>query len=173
MDPFSLLYDNLLQMVYAAPGIKSIPSGNVLDYNNNEKRSTKPNVGAADIPQVLLLSKGGSPQVRNTSTTTAYNRQYIFKLTAEDKTLAESLYPLEFGLLTSLAAWQSTITSLTWPESDPKSFVKSLRVVDSDEGLDLDNLSEGQVAWATVWTLEIGLIFKTKDLIDYYNGVIT
>lgn len=162
-NPFTLVYDALWRLVQQNPAFtESVPEGNRIRYDNPFDRSpVKKNVGAADLPELVLVADTLSANIHATSSSSKVVRQYKWMMATGDFRYSEFLAQLEWQVFTAMCDWQSTLAALCWRE---KTFVKRADLLSGAAGVSDLNLNRGIAGWSAIWRVELEMHFQTSDL---------
>lgn len=169
MDPFSLVYTALYELVIASPRLTELVKvGNRIRFDSATDRDPlKQNVLDADTPELILADQAVTVNLHGTSSGTKIVRQYAFLLATGDMRINERLHPVEFALCCALSRWKESLTALQW---EGRSFVKRLDVTSVAQGQSDPERNRGIKGWSAVWQCEVEMYLSTADMIAYAAG---
>ena len=164
-NPLTLTYTALWTMIEAYPNLDDLVRiGNRIRFDSETDRSPQKNrVQAADLPELTLITNGGTPNLCETSSSSKFIRRYSWWISTGDNRLNEKLYQVEWAVLVAMTNWKQVLTALQWKG---KSFVKRTAVTDISEGMSNPQLNRNIKGWSSLWTCEVEMHFKTSDLLD-------
>lgn len=167
-DPFTMVYDALWDLAEGSNRVTDM----VRLGNRIKMRTTAPNPGLkrqvsqGDLPELVLALTSGSGNLLNTSSSSMVTKQYAWQL-ATGSLNPERLLELEFALFAALVDWPAILGALTWSGAE---FVKRANLVGMESGAEMAEQNRGILGWASVWTLEVEMHFRTSDLRTYGLG---
>jgi hypothetical protein len=167
VDPFSLTFDALWNLVDSAPVFADLVLlKNRVKYNlETDRDPMKDKVSVADLPELTLVTTGvGSVNLHHSSCTSAFTRQYSWILATGDWRVNYKLFPVEFALACAMSNWRSVLSSLTW---NGQTFIKRVDLTSAVNGESDSRRNRGIKGWTAIWSGEVQMVFKTSALRDY------
>lgn len=167
-NPLTKVYDALWSLVEAHPEVDNIVRlGNRVKYNSaTDRRPKKSSVSTADLPELSLVSEGGTLRIKNTTSSTKLVRRYSWIISTGDWRVNHYLYQVEWMIICAMCDWDSVVSALQY---DGANFVKRTDVVNITEGMTLPAGQEAISGWTSLWSCEIEMHFRTSSLLDELN----
>lgn len=161
MDPFTMVYDGLWNMMLAnATLVSYFKSGNLYSYRQDKDPKGKINK-AGDTPELQLFQMGMSEidSIFN-SNTSDMTMQYRWQVTTASFNIEEP-NRIFFELIRSMCCWQHALCPLTWNNCN---FVKSMDMTSSQETVDVTEASRRIHGWNGNLFCYVRMNFPTLDL---------
>lgn len=161
-DPITLTYDKIVSMLEDHVGFSSlVKAGNLIRFSGKSRDPIKAEVSDADLPEVRVVARGGTPHIQRTSNSSSMLERFEVQIATGDQRLTAALFPVKWEVYRALAGWSAALGSLTWKT---KTFVKLARPMDVSDGVSEDDLRRGIEGWSSIWAIEIHMWFDTTDL---------
>lgn len=168
MNPFELTFDALWSLGEASVPLKELVKiGNRIKFNTNNSDPVKQNVQTADLPELILVSQGGTPNLHATSCTSEMIRRYAWLVSTGDLRINHLSNPLGWAIFCAMTNWKIHLASLEWQN---KRFIKAANLTDVTEGDSDPERNRGIKGWSALWVCEIRMVFTTTDLKVYNSG---
>lgn len=167
-DPFTMVYDALWDLAEGSNRVTEL----VRVGNRIKMREDKPSAGPkrqvsqGDLPELVLALTSGSGNLLSTSSSSMVIKQYGWQLATGDMN-PERLLQLEFALFAALVSWPTVLGALQWSGLE---FVKRANLVGMESGREMVEQNRGVGGWASIWTLEVEMHFRTSDLVAHGLG---
>lgn len=159
-DPFSLVYDSLWEMALRSQVIRDfVRQGNRIKYDGPQ--APKQVLSEGDLPELALISSGGSSNIMNSSSTSKVTRDYTWVLATGEYNINAFYNKLSFALYRAMVGWDEVLCSLTWRDYN---FVVQATTIDIDDGVMLKSVTRNINGWAALWGVTIDMHFSTEAL---------
>lgn len=164
-NPFALAYSALWDLAMRSRDLAArVKEGNRIRFDAPEKRAPlKPEIAAADTPELALVVRGMGSQLNNTSSTSEVTRNYAWMVSSGDYRYNQIISQVEWSLFCGMAGWRTTLTALKWRD---KGFVKRVQMPSGSTGLSDPALNRNILGWTAVWSVDVLMSFDQKDLED-------
>jgi hypothetical protein len=161
-DPFTKVYDALWDMLETNTHFTDqVKVGNRLTFTGESRDPVKPDIQAADLPEVGILPTTGKPHLERTSSSSTFDAYYDAIVLSGDRRLNVKVYPVCWALFRAMKDWHTELkTNITWND---RAFVHLARPSGFQLGLS-DAASRGMGGWVARWTYEVQMHFTTTDL---------
>lgn len=172
-NPFSLVHDKLWELAEGHEGTSEYPALTSLVKLGNriklDKRQSplKGFIQNSDVPELLLVPDGGSPELNRNSSDTAIIRNYSWIISTGDMRVSEVLYPVEFALFVAMSNYCQVLKDLTF---EGNRFIQRVRTPSIIHGESDENKNRNIKGWSALWTCEVFMTFKIETLKDIYDG---
>lgn len=163
MNPFTLTYDALFNLALRNEILQNYFKGSnqvKLDAKTLKKQSISP----ADLPELLLTQTATSGQLIASSSTTAIDVNYVFAAALGSWDLSGLASEIQWGLLTTSAAWCASLGELTWNDQH---FIKNVELGDVSVTLADFEANRGISGWSLTWPLQVTMRLSTSELRNY------
>ena len=163
MDPFSLTFDALWNLVDSAPVFADLVLlKNRVKYNlETDRDPMKDKVNFADLPELTLVTTVvGSVNLHHSSCTSSFTRQYSWILATGDWRVNYKLFPVEFALACAMSNWRSVLSSLTW---NGQTFIKRVDLTSAANGEICSRRNRGIKGWTASLSGEVKRVCKTSE----------
>lgn len=162
LDPFSQIHNAMWEMVNAHNPLRDlILPRNQIKYDTED--SQKDQISSSDTPELALLLAGFKPGKGSSNTTTCLARQYTWAITTGDFRVNEPYNPIAWELFRAMQRWATYLCPLTWKGHG---FVNHFRILEAVEGTTRTDQNRGIRGWASLWDVEINMVFCTQDLLE-------
>ncbi len=164
MNPFSMVYNAIWDMLAEHPYFQTVAPGNRIRFDvPDDPQPIKMNIAAADLPDLLLMINSSNINLQSTSNTSEITRQYNWQFSTGDYRYTEHLAPMEFALMCACANWPKKLGTLKWNE---KAFVKRVNLLSGQSGVSDPEQNRNINGWSAVFTIEVLMVFATQDLLE-------
>lgn len=171
-NPITKVYDAIWDLLNCNPNFANLfREGNQLRFagKKSETAITKltsdlPNTGT-DTPEIRIMPTGTIPHLFNTSNTSQWTERFSLQVSAGNYDIAEVLYPVKWAIFCALSNWVDIQKSLMGLEWNGKTFVRLVKPLTINDIPDASaDAKRNMPGWATLWTIEVMMIFQTTDL---------
>lgn len=131
--------------------------------SETDRTPVKSNVQNADMPELLLVSRGITSGVARTNTGVGLTRRYDLRLVSGEMTMHEKLHPVEFAVFVAMERIQRTNKTLGLP------FIKTTTLVDAQTVLVDSEANRGTRGWVTTFTIDIDFGFDLREHLQIGN----
>lgn len=164
-NPFKLVYDGLWDLAWSWQNLCDlVKPSNRITFAGDDRDPIKPEIAAADLPELRLVPIGGAQQIHRSSSSSYWKARYEWQVSTGDYRTNEHLWPVQWELYRALSGWLTPLRAIKWPKSNPKSFVTLMNLTSSTEGVSDQDLRRGIDGWSSVMTCEVDMHFATADL---------
>lgn len=161
-NPFTMIWCALWELVERNENLTDLLRlANRIDYINNPP---KENINTGDLPELALVSDGGTINLKNSSSATLINRKYNWMITTGEWQINSYFNIVSFELIRAMVDYDSVLCSLVWPHVNGRTFVGRANVMSIEEGTTMLNETRGIRGWAGVLSIDIDLHLRTDDL---------
>jgi hypothetical protein len=160
-NPLSDVYDALWTSTKAHPVIGQLSTSNLVQFNT--RQPLREQLQAADLPELVLVSTGGSSSLTSSSSSTRLSKRFDWILTTGDMRVDEVLFPLSWALLESMARARLALFALEWKE---QRYVKRVQEIQIREGESEAARRINVRGWVAVQSIEVEMHFHTTSLIQ-------
>jgi hypothetical protein len=162
-DPYTIvlggLYTFLLRQTELARRVKV---RNIITFTGPDRDPIKPEVSAADLPEIRIVSIGSRPMEHSSSCMSTDTALFEIQVASGDQRLDHQHFPLKWEIFRALRhGLESTMKALQWNE---RSFVLSASLVRVTEGVLDSDLNRGIKGWSGLYGVEVEMQFRTIDL---------
>lgn len=169
ITPFTMVLSAIWELLLDHPCFfRDVREGNRIRFDSQKDRDPlKSTIGAADLPEVSVVSQTVSANIQNTSSSSMCIRRYSILVSTGDYRYSEILGVIEWYIFVAMVGWQTRLTRLKWQD---KAFCKRLNVVSATTGLSDPAQNRNIVGWSAVWQIEVEMHFATADLLAELRG---
>ena len=165
LNPFTMVWWALWKMVERSDKITdkvALLNRIKFDDDLNDKKS----INDGDLPELVLLSGGGTSNIMNSSSTSQIIRKYTWVITTGEFNINPYYNALCWELYRAMVDWDKVLCALVWPKlSDPPwHFVTRTNVLSIDEGTEMDKENRLIQGWTGLWEMDVEMHFRTLDL---------
>lgn len=166
LNPFSLVYSALWDLATRSPAVAAlVREGNRIRFDDESNRGPlKGTIAPADTPELALMVRSLSANLRATSSTSSCVRQYAWMVSTNDLRYTQLLSPLEWALFCAMDGWPTALGALRWAD---KAFVKRVQLSGGSTGLSDAEQNRGIRGWSAVWSVDVEMHFEESDLAAY------
>ncbi len=165
VNPFDQVFSALWGMVVEHPAVTAlVKPGNMIRFDQGDRDPSKDTIASADVPEITLVQDGlADINLHDSSCTSRIRRRYVWMIHSGDNRL-KIMNPVQWALLCAMCDWKAALGPLSW---NGTKFVKELNFVDAREGQSDAEQNRGLKGWSTAWGVNVGMNFKTSDLIAF------
>lgn len=163
-DPFTQVHDAIWDILEANSAFTSLVSaGNRIKFSDtsNVKDPIKDSVLAADLPEVRVICEAIRHHLQATSSTTFAVAVWSIQVSSGDLRFQAALFPVMWQIYRAMSTWKDTFDTLTL---NARAFTLPLKPQDARIGVNETELLRGVRGWASVWTSEVEMFFRTIDM---------
>lgn len=172
-DPFTLVYDNLLDIVKQSKGLEIIVASlrdKIISLNTKQgNNAIQSEPTAATLPEIILASNTVSGNFNFASNAVQITRLYQFLISTDAGALGETIYPLEWGISCAMvdAQYDVRLRELAWHNYK---FVKALQLGAVTSGESNADANRGIQGWAAIWQLNVNMLFPQSMMRQFNQG---
>lgn len=167
IDPFTQVYDALWSLAETPRVTSLVRVGNRIKLDSTPPTAgLKDQISQADVPELVLALTATSGNWLGTSSSSSFIRQYQWQVSSGDMKPSR-LLALEWALNCAMVNWPSVLAALTW-YGEP--FVKRAQLVSAEHGESDPERNRGIRGWSALWTAEVEMHFRTRDMLAYNLG---
>tara|TARA_B100000745_G_C20065095_1_gene363513 strand:+ start:317 stop:838 length:522 start_codon:yes stop_codon:yes gene_type:complete len=162
-NPYTIVHNKLWEMAEANHILEKW-----LDKGNKEKFDKrigqKKSISTADMPELLLVSRSTSYDLKISTSATRLSKEYVWGLATGDQRLNRVLNQISWELFRAMASWENHLCGTTW---NGKRFVLQAVLSSSEDSPpgDLSTTEKGILGWTSILTMEVQMQFTTEDLL--------
>lgn len=161
-DPFTQVHDALWALAETSTVLTNLVRVSARIRLNDAKRGpVKTEVGEADKPELRLLPVNGFMFGVRDSHKGTVRKRFHWVVSTGDQRPKEELYPLEWELYRTLAAWKTPMQALTW---NGKAFVYDAYLTEYEETWKDKEHNRGIPGWTGLLTTVVEMHFDRTDL---------
>lgn len=160
-NPLSDVYATLWTAAKAHPVISTLNASNFVQFNS--RQPIREQLQAADLPELMLVSTGGTSSLSSSSSSTRLSKRFDWILTTGDMRVDEFLFPLSWALLEAMLVARLSLMQLTWAE---QRYVKRVQEIQIREGESEAARRINVRGWVAVQSIEVEMHFHTATLIS-------
>lgn len=164
-NPFTLTYTGIAKLLLSNQHlVRLVETGSLIRFDKGKVNDPlKPLIGAADLPELILISDGMSMNLHATSSSSKVMKTYSLLVATGSKRINELLNQIQWEVLVALANWKNVLSPLQWRGV---AFIKLMNVLSVTEGLSDPERNRGIEGWSSIWSCEVEMHFKTSDLLS-------
>jgi len=156
-NPLVLVYDALWDCLEAYPLLDTlVKTSNRIRFDQDKSGPLKSNIQHGDLPEIVLVSEGGSANTHASSCHAKLVRQYAWMVSTGDFRINRLLYQAEWAVFSAMINYTSALSALTWFDEH---FVKRTDLLDITEGVSDAEKNRGIQGWSSVWRCEVEMFF--------------
>jgi len=163
-DPYTQIHDAIWAILEGHTDFAALVAvGNRIKFSDtsNVKDPIKDNAQAADLPEVRVICESIRPHLQRTSNTTTAVATWSIQVSSGDLRFQAALFPVLWAIYRAMSTWKDTFDTLTW---NSEQFALPLRPQEARIGVNESDLIRGIRGWASVWSSEVEMFFRTIDM---------
>ncbi len=159
-NPLDDVYNGLWSMVEAHPAASVIKTGNRIKFDVQDP--FKQVVGAADVPELILVPSAGEFNLKSTSSSSMIKREWEWWISTGEQNIT-NINLVEWTLFVAHLRWCTVLTALKYKGLP---YVKNCVLLASRTGVTDPERNRGIKGWSAVWRVQVEMHFTTSLLLD-------
>jgi hypothetical protein len=154
-DPFTQVYQALLTKLVSSEVTAMVRANNIIRLDGSNPDPRKPEVAAADLPELVLYPSGGAIELGYCDDGLKVDQQFNLAVATSDVRVSKGHFPLKWALLKAFWAIKDNLGL---------AFVELVRLSNAAETLSDDAQNRGMDGWSTLFSVTVTLVFDSSDL---------
>lgn len=169
LDPLTILNNAVEQCLIKSECVKSAMglavAKNFEAFNKTRVTNKNDTVGESDLPELILVPKGGPANLNAASNLVTFDLQFELGINTGSFQLNKFIFPIYWAVYATLctALIQSTLTGLTWRG---RSFCKNFSIEDTTLGMSNPEV-RGIEGWTGLLKLTFNLAFDRVNVVAF------